>query len=234
LRRRSTIITFSALSFALAEALRAIGGARTRAFDRLGLDVTPDDSQEELRRGAEHLAVRKIEVRGERRGIDLAELEIGGPRIAVRSRFEALREVYLIAVADADVLLHAPERLGVLVAAEARARAREHAKQRRGLRRAAREPLEKTRPLLERARISPHADEPRAALLVVDHDGPIVDADRELGHVDVRGRDARQPFEPPAEVVAEIADRAAAERQVGGGRAALAELLAQQRERRAR
>ena len=222
LRSRSTIMTFSARSFALvrsasasARSPSAVRGARTCALDRLGLDAIARDAQEQLRRRAEHAAVRKIEIRRERRGVDLAEPQVRRPRIAVRARLETLREVDLIAIAHADVLLHAAKRARVFVAAHGRVRARENAKRRVGLRGvASREPLEQARPPLEGACVTPETDESRTALLVIDDNGPIVDADRELGHVDVGGRDAGQALEATAEVVTEIADRPAAKRQV--------------------
>src|SRR6185295_10186092 len=103
-----------------------------------------------------------------------------------------------------------------------------------GLRALPREPFEQARPSLERACVPAETDEPRAALLMIDDHGPIVDTDRELGHVDVGDCDARQALEATAEVIPEIADRPAAKRQVVYRRTALAELRPEQRERRAR
>ena len=61
------------------------------------------------------LAVGQIEIGRERRGVDLAQPKIRVPRVAFGARLEALREIHLIAVAVADVALHAfgmPPRTG--------------------------------------------------------------------------------------------------------------------------
>ena len=48
---------------------------------------------------------------------------------------------------------------------------------------------------------------------MIDDDGPVVEPDREIRHRDVGRRDRRNALEPPAQVVAEVADGAAGERQ---------------------
>ena len=47
---------------------------------------------------------------------------------------------------------------------------------------------------------------------MIDDNGPIIEADCHIGHVDIALRQVRQAFEPAAEVVAKIADGAAGER----------------------
>ena len=126
------------------------------------------------------------------------------------SRLEPLREIHLIAIADANVLLHGAERRRVGVAIEVRLREPTHAKRRRIRRRLRRQARDELVPARERARVAAVADEPRAARRVIDDDGPIVEADREIRHRDVGGRDRRDALEPPAEVVTEVADGPAA------------------------
>ena len=119
LRRRSTIITFSARSFSLAASsarerlvLGGRGAPRARALDRAGLDPPPSQAQEALgrRRGDDDLAER--EVGGERApgcppaGAGRGRAGRGRPA----ARREALRHVRLEDVAGEDVVDHASHR----------------------------------------------------------------------------------------------------------------------------
>jgi hypothetical protein len=136
---------------------RRIGRARPRALDRLGLDAPALHAQEALRRRAHDLAVGPLEIRRERRRVDVAQAKIGVPCVAFRFGLEPLREVHLITIAAADVLLHGAKRARVCVAAQIRPRRTEHAKRRRLRRRLGREARHERVPNCERAAVAPVA-----------------------------------------------------------------------------
>ena len=66
---------------------------------------------------------------------------------------------------------------------------------------------------------------------MVDDHGPVVDPERQVRHPDVHRGHRRQPLEAPSEIVAEVTERPAAERQVRRRCDGIAEQLAQQLER---
>ncbi len=156
------------------------------------------------------------------------------PRVAFGARAKPLREIHLIAVAEANVLLHAAERVAVRGAAVVRHGPRQHAeRRRRGLGRSL-HAREQPRPLRKRASVAARANEPATPLFVIDDHAPVVEARRKIGHLDVGRRDRRNALEPPAQIVAEIADSPTGKRQPWRAGHPLAELLAQQLERRPR
>src|SRR3970040_233175 len=64
------------------------------------------------------------------RRVRAPQIEVGSPRIALRTRPEALRQVDLVAVSGANMVLHARKRARISVAVEARLDRGQHAKRR--------------------------------------------------------------------------------------------------------
>ena len=122
LRIRSTIIRFSARSFALSASARperriVLGAdpARPRALDRPRLDVRRRvDAQEPLRRRAEHARIRQLDERGERRRVARAQPAVERPRRLGERRLEPLRQVRLKDIAREDVLADARHRVEIV------------------------------------------------------------------------------------------------------------------------
>ncbi len=69
--------------------------------------------------GTQNLHERQVQIGREWRRIDIAELAVGQPGIALTIDTEALGKVDLIAIAIADVLLNALQGVGVLRIGEA-------------------------------------------------------------------------------------------------------------------
>src|SRR5690606_13808103 len=176
------------------------------------------DLEEPLRRRRQHVELRQAEIRRERRGTQPPKLQVRGPRRPRDIGVEAAREIHLIAVAGADMRLDPLERRAVTLGVEARADARGHGETADGaLRRLRRrKPLDEAIPFVERPLVASGADEPRAPLGVVDDHRPVVEAYRGVRNADVVPSDHRQAFEAASEIVREIADRAAGERQMPG------------------
>jgi hypothetical protein len=96
---------------------------RTRALDRARLDVSSDvHAQKPLRGGAEHHDLRKVQIRGERRGVSRPETAVERPGRLVEWRLETLRQVGLKNVARENVLAHTSDRVQVAVVGERRAK----------------------------------------------------------------------------------------------------------------
>ncbi len=86
-------------------------------------------------------------------------------------------------------------------------------------------------PVTECLGITALPQQPVTPRVVIDHQRPVVDTDRHFGQLlGVRG-ETGQPFEPAAEIVAEVTDGTAAERQAGRGIGARTQALAQNLER---
>ena len=85
--------------------------ARPRSLDRPRLDLAIGiDPQEAFRRRAEDLKVAEVEVRGERRGVELSQPPVEFERMLAERREQPLRQIHLEAIARVDVLDHAPHR----------------------------------------------------------------------------------------------------------------------------
>ena len=90
------------------------GAAGPGALDRLGHHVPPLNTQKALRRHAEHRILLVPEEAGVGRRVRRHQTLEAAQGVAVPARFEALRVVDLVAVAGAQVVLNARQRLKVV------------------------------------------------------------------------------------------------------------------------
>ena len=115
LRSRSTIIAFSARSFAEARsrsaAARSSAGhraARRGALHRPGHDRAVAELEEQLGRGGEHAVAAEVEVRRVRAALRVAEVAVEASRVALHAGAQAHRVVDLVRLAGGDQLVDPP------------------------------------------------------------------------------------------------------------------------------
>jgi len=215
-----------------------VGVARPRALDRPCLDPTLAHLKKALRRYRKHLAERQVQEGAARTGRALAQASEQRERIAPVARAESLRKVHLVDIALANVARHAIETLTIVGFGQIRLDTFDTNRVLPGQRAADRvlreqraQPVDRIGAEHLRIGDSEHA----APCRVVGECSPAVDAYRKFRPVPVVFRDGGQSLDPAREVVAEVTQCSAGERQVGAGRcgtgAGTTDFPPQQRER---
>ena len=211
--------------------------ARPCPLDRPCLHPAVAHLQEAFGRYRQHLPERQVEEGAARTGCAFAQAPVQRKRIACVRRAETLREVHLVDVAIPDVARHPIEALAIARFGQVGRDAFDAHRALPGQRIADRVLREqRTQPVdrigAERIRIG---DRQHAApCRVIGKRRPAVDAHRKFGPVPVVLRDRGQALDTARQIVAQVAQRTAGERQIGAGRrgsrAGPGEFPAQQRE----
>ena len=130
-------MTFSARSFALVRSSSASARSRAGSFERgrvplIGFVSTWPSRTRRNRSGDEQTILPSGKSRYAANGAGLISRkpQVRVPRVALGFGLESLREIHLIAIAAANVLLHCAECGCIRVAVEVGLRAAEHAKRR--------------------------------------------------------------------------------------------------------
>lgn len=213
------------MSLALAESSRASARSRTLFPERgrvplMGrVSTLPPHLQEALRRGAQDRPLGQAQIGRERRRIEPLQCPVGIPGVALGRCREALGEVDLVAVPVPDIALDAVERAAVVSVVhigDHRGQHTERPPRCRG--RAPEDERADGLPFIEATLIPAGTHEMALPCRMVRDHGPVIEADAEVGNVEIRRRKAREAFQPSRQIIGEVADGPARERQCGGWR----------------
>ncbi|MNR00164.1 hypothetical protein D3C85_1159280 [compost metagenome] len=171
------------------------------------------DFDETLWRQAQHrAAIGQALEAGKRRRAGGAQRAVGGPGVALALRAEALGEVDLIAVAGLDIVLDALQRVAILISAQVGAHRCFQCERLDRLDPGLAEQGDQPLPLAVDQRRVKH--QLTGLELVIADQGPGIEPETRIRQLQVVLRQARQMLQVTTEVIAQVADQAAGERQV--------------------
>ena len=183
---------------------------RAGALDRLGRDLSPVEGQKALGGERQDRRLRQTDKGGERRAVVRTQQAIGLPFAAAIGRAKTLGQVDLVTVSDRQMVLDLLETGGIGGLIQIRLPVTGQYKTGAGLYCLLLPPLPTCLP---GGLVTKHQ---QMGLLrgVVEHPGPVIQADRHIRDLHIGTGECRQPLELTPQIVAPQAERPADKRQL--------------------